>query len=31
VRWALDHYRATAGQLVFAPFGNPEGADKLTR
>jgi ADP-ribose pyrophosphatase YjhB (NUDIX family) len=31
VRWALDHYRATEGQAAFAPFGNPEGTDKLTR
>ncbi len=31
VRWALDHYRQTAGQAVFAPFANPEGTDHLTR
>jgi ADP-ribose pyrophosphatase YjhB (NUDIX family) len=24
VKWALDHYRQTIGQIVFAPFGNPE-------
>jgi ADP-ribose pyrophosphatase YjhB (NUDIX family) len=31
VRWALDHYRETAGQSVFAPFANPPGTDSLTR
>jgi ADP-ribose pyrophosphatase YjhB (NUDIX family) len=31
VRWALDHYRETRGQAVFAPFANPPGTDALTR
>lgn len=31
VRWALDHYRETAGQDVFTPFANPDGTDHLTR
>jgi ADP-ribose pyrophosphatase YjhB (NUDIX family) len=31
VKWSLDAYRATEGQSGFAPFGNPEGADQLTR
>ena len=25
VRWALDHYRESKDQLVFAPFVNPQG------
>lgn len=31
VKWALEHYRETAGKSVFAPAGNPPGVDKLTR
>ncbi len=31
VRWALDHYRETEGRTGFPPFGNPPGADRLTR
>ena len=31
VKWALDAYRATEGQTGFAPFGNPPGADRMTR
>ena len=26
VRWALDHFRQSRDQAVFAPFGNPPGA-----
>lgn len=26
VRWALDHYRASIGRDVFAPYANPDGA-----
>ena len=31
VKWALEHFRETARNSVFAPFGNPPGTDKLTR
>ncbi len=31
VRWALDHYRETASQAAFSPFGNPQGTEHLTR
>jgi ADP-ribose pyrophosphatase YjhB (NUDIX family) len=31
VRWALEHHRASEGQVGFAPFGNPPGTDHLTR
>jgi ADP-ribose pyrophosphatase YjhB (NUDIX family) len=31
VKWALEHYRETADRAGFAPFGNPEGTDRMTR
>lgn len=31
VVWALTHHAETRDQPVFAPFGNPEGTDHLTR
>lgn len=31
VRWALGHYRESAGTTGFAPFGNPPDTDQLTR
>jgi ADP-ribose pyrophosphatase YjhB (NUDIX family) len=31
VKWSLDYYRETEGQVGFAPFGNPAGTDHLTR
>jgi ADP-ribose pyrophosphatase YjhB (NUDIX family) len=31
VKWSLDAYRVTEGQTGFAPFGNPDGTDHMTR
>jgi ADP-ribose pyrophosphatase YjhB (NUDIX family) len=31
VKWALEAFRETMGRTGFAPFGNPEGTDALTR
>jgi ADP-ribose pyrophosphatase YjhB (NUDIX family) len=31
VKWSLDHYRETEGRVGFAPFGNPDGTDHMTR
>lgn len=31
VKWALEHYRETAGQAAFAPFANPPGTEAMTR
>lgn len=31
VKWALENWRATMGESVFAPFGNPDGVDRLVR
>lgn len=31
VKWSLDHYRQTEGRAGFAPFGNPDGTDHMTR
>jgi ADP-ribose pyrophosphatase YjhB (NUDIX family) len=31
VKWSLDAHRSVEGRTGFAPFGNPPGADRLTR
>lgn len=31
VTWALNHYRASEGQVGLVPFGNPPGNERLAR
>jgi ADP-ribose pyrophosphatase YjhB (NUDIX family) len=31
VKWSLDAYRASEGRTGFAPFGNPDDTDHMTR